>query len=223
MPTDPTVWSYIIHAGPVVKIVMLILLLASIASWTLIFQRFRQFKHTTIASKEFEKEFWSGTALNTLYDQQLGSSLEQSGLSHIFQAGFNEFHKLREHSTDAQMQITGSERAMRIATAHESATLEKHLAFLATVGSNSVYIGLFGTVWGIMSSFSALGSATSATLQMVAPGISEALIATAMGLVAAIPAVIAYNYFTNQLDRLESHFQIFSEEFSTILQHQSPS
>lgn len=224
MVVDQSLWMYFTDAGAVVKAVMLILLAASIISWTFILQRFSYFKRSTRAIKQFEDQFWSGADLNKLYSEIDKKNEEHLGLSHIFHAGFKEFLRLRQQagiSRDAI--IEGVQRAMRIASARENEKLELHLPFLASVGSVSPYIGLFGTVWGIMTSFHALGSVQQATIAMVAPGISEALIATAMGLFAAIPAVLAYNRYSSQVERLQNNFETFQDEFSNILQRQSQS
>jgi biopolymer transport protein TolQ len=220
---DTSIWSFIANADFIVKCVMIILLLASIASWTLIFQRMRLLKQRRTEAQEFEKRFWSGLDLTQLYSQLDKHKTQVNGLASIFHAGFSEYLKINKtQGNDSNTIIQGTQRAMRIAQSHEMDTLEKHLSFLATVGSNSVYIGLFGTVWGIMSAFRGLGMVQQATIAMVAPGISEALIATAMGLIAAIPAVIAYNFFSSQLDRIYNSYETFQEEFSGILHHQVP-
>lgn len=216
---DMSLWSFIAHADIVVKTVMLILLCASIASWTIIFQRSRLLKNSLKEARTFEQRFWSGIDLAQMF-QQLGKQRQTlSGMAAIFYAGFDEFLKAKQKHEHI---IQHTERAMRIAESNEMSTLEQHLSFLATVGSNSVYIGLLGTVWGIMSAFRGLGAVQHATIAMVAPGISEALIATAMGLVAAIPAVIAYNFFTAKIDRIQQSYQTFQEEFSGVLHHQMP-
>ena len=218
MTTDASLWSFIVNAGAVVKLVMLLLLAASVASWTIIFQRHSFIKRARAAIKDFEKKFWSGADLKGLYDNLTGSQAELSGLERIFYAGFKEFNRLtKQSSAHAEAVMEGAERAMRIALAQEVDKLEQNLSFLATVGSTSPYVGLFGTVWGIMTSFRALGAVQQATIAMVAPGISEALIATAMGLFAAIPAVIAYNRYVSAVDRLTNHYHTFRDEFSSIL------
>lgn len=221
MTTETSIWSFIIHAGPVVKTVMLVLLAASVCSWTIIIQRMRLLKTRRKEARQFEQRFWSGSDLNQIYDNLHSQHKPVTGLANIFYAGFSEYLKSSRASHDRVSVIKSTQRAMRIAQSHEIDGLEKHLSFLATVGSNSVYIGLFGTVWGIMSAFRGLGSVQQATIAMVAPGISEALIATAMGLVAAIPAVIAYNFFTSQLERLDNSYQTFQDEFSSVLHHQT--
>ncbi len=222
MTTEPSLWSFISHASPVVKCVMLILLAASVTSWTIIIQRAIYFKNMRAAAKDFEKRFWSGGNLRELF-QALGKhSADLFGLAHIFHSGFSEFRRLHKNTAiQSQAIMDGAQRAMRIASNKEIDELERHLGFLATVGSVSPYVGLFGTVWGIMSAFRALGTAGQATIAMVAPGIAEALIATAIGLFAAIPAVIAYNRFTNQLERINNQYDTFQEEVSTIFHREA--
>lgn len=206
-----------LHASLVVKIVLLILVAASLASWAVIFRKHRMLKEARVAADTFEKRFWSGGEIAGIYKEISGSGAE-SGMESIFESGFGEFARLRKQSDAQALVIEGSRRAMRVAQLREVDRLEEHLSFLATVGSTSPYVGLFGTVWGIMNAFHGLGNVQQATIAMVAPGISEALIATAMGLIAAIPAVIAYNRFANHVERLETRFDGFLDEFSTILQ-----
>ena len=220
MSAEPSLWSFITHASFVVQLVILILLAASIASWTIILNRRSVFRKTKHAIQHFNQRFWSGITLSDLYNNQKNN--EQDDLAAIFQAGMQEYERLEQLQLNSEQTLAGTSRAMRIASVRESEKLEKHLTFLATVGSISPYVGLFGTVWGIMSSFQALGGAQQATIAMVAPGISEALIATAIGLFAAIPAVVAYNRFSNQLDRVEEKYSVFQEEMIGILQHASP-
>lgn len=218
MATDPSLWSFIANAGAVVKFVLLLLAIASLISWTIIFQRGMFLKYARRAVADFEKKFWSGESLSKLYDELKSYKDELSGLEHIFYSGFKEFNRLSSQSmASADAIIAGAERAMRIALAQEIDKLEYNLSFLATVGSTSPYVGLFGTVWGIMTSFRSLGAVQQATISMVAPGISEALIATAMGLFAAIPAVIAYNRYVSGVERLTNHYYTFQDEFSSIL------
>lgn len=220
MVHETSVWSYIINASFIVKCVMLILLAASVASWAIIIQRYRLLKLFRHESRSFEDQFWSGIDLKQLY-QNFKQEGMAYGLANIFQAGFNEFNRLSDQATrKPNVVMEGVARAMRVAQAREAEQLERHLSFLATVGSTSPYIGLFGTVWGIMTAFSALGTVSNATIAMVAPGISEALIATAMGLFAAIPAVIAYNRFTSELEQLNQRYDTFEDEFSSILYHE---
>lgn len=221
MTHAPSLWSFVANAGPIVKIVMLLLLAASVWSWTIIFQRFFFLKDAQLAVKKFEKQFWSGNDLNKFYAELNTRQDELHGLEHIFHAGFSEYFRLKKQAmANPDAIIEASQRAMRIALAREIALLEQHLSFLATVGSTSPYVGLFGTVWGIMTSFRALGSVQQATMAMVAPGISEALIATAMGLFAAIPAVIAYNRYASEVEKLSNLYDTFREEFSSILHRQ---
>lgn len=220
--TEPSLISYIFNASPIVKIVMLLLLLASMISWTLIFQRWFFLKNAFRAIKSFETRFWSGEDLHKYHNELHPHHKDLQGLEHIFYDGFKEFVRLGQQTnlkTDTIME--GTHRAMRVALARETEKLEQHLSFLATVGSTSPYVGLFGTVWGIMTAFRALGSVQQASIAMVAPGISEALIATAMGLFAAIPAVIAYNKYSNSAERIANHYDTFKEEFSAILHRQS--
>ena len=221
MQNDMSIVRLVMDASLVVQLVMLVLLLASVASWAVIFQKRRVLRQARINSDSFEKEFWSGGDLNGLYKRISSSAggADKSGMPGIFEAGFREFSRLRKQDDlQASQIVEGSRRAMLVAQMRESDRLEQNLAFLATVGSTSPYVGLFGTVWGIMNSFIALGNVQQATLAMVAPGIAEALIATAMGLFAAIPAVIAYNRYADTVGRLASRYDTFMEEFSTILQ-----
>ena len=220
MTHNPNLFSFVLQAGLIVKFVLLLLVFASITSWTIIIQRWRLFRQMQRLAVQFEQDFWSGIDLHQFYSQQQHKPDAQQGLAVIFQAGFEEFTKLQKLARNPNIVVEGSKRAMHIAMSKELMKLEQHLALLATIGSTSPYVGLFGTVWGIMTSFQSLGTATQATLAAVAPGISEALIATAIGLFAAIPAVIAYNRFGNQLDRLAQHYEIFQEEFSNLLQRQ---
>lgn len=222
MNNDLSMFSLIAEASLVVQLVMLLLLVASIASWTVIFHKWKLLKEERAEAARFEGRFWSGIDLVELYKQLNSSATERTGLSAIFEAGFGEFARLRKQgSVEPMAMVEGAQRAMRVALNREVDKLEQNLSFLATVGSTSPYVGLFGTVWGIMNSFRALGATQQATLSMVAPGIAEALIATAMGLFAAIPAVIAYNRFANEVDRLVNHYDTFQEEFSTLLQRQA--
>ena len=200
---------------------MLLLFAASVISWAFIFQRGKALNQARSESKKFEDKFWSGADLNRLY-QELAARQSIQGMASIFCAGFKEFVKLRKTaSTPSEAVMEGTYRAMRVSLSREVDSLESRLPFLATTGSISPYIGLFGTVWGIMNAFIALGNVQQATLAMVAPGIAEALIATAMGLFAAIPAVIAYNRFSHQVEKLENSYGNFMEEFSSILHRQT--
>lgn len=210
-----------LQAGPLVKAVMLILLLTSIVSWAFIFQRGKALSHAQKEMKKFEDRFWSGADLNELF-HELSARSRLEGIANVFCAGFKEFVRLSKNATaSADAIMEGSHRAMRVSLSREVDELESRLPFLATAGSISPYIGLFGTVWGIMNAFIALGEVQQATLAMVAPGIAEALIATAMGLFAAIPAVIAYNRFSSQVEKLENGYGNFIEEFSSILHRQA--
>lgn len=218
---DTSFLSYFWQAGLVVKSVMLLLLLASLASWTVIFQRLLFFRSVLNITAEFEQVFWNSNDLSKLYTEFNQHHTELQGVELIFHAGFREFMRLRKQVGIAEEAVlAAAQRAMRIAYARALDELEQHLSFLATVGSISPYIGLLGTVWGIMTSFHDISQAQSATIAMVAPGISEALVATAMGLFAAIPAVIAYNRFANQTERLANQYDTFMEEFSNILTRQ---
>jgi biopolymer transport protein TolQ len=214
-------WHMVMNASLIVQVILLFLLGISFISWTLIFRKSALLKRTRRAADDFEDRFWSGGELNALYTQ-IGRRQQPSGLEQIFQAGFREFVRLRQKPSISPMAIIeGAHRAMRVVLAREVDKLETYLTFLATVGSTSPYIGLFGTVWGIMNAFRALGTVQQASLSMVAPGIVEALIATAMGLFAAIPAVIAYNRYASDVERLINRYDTFLEEFSTVLQHQA--
>ena len=221
MNHDLSILQLVMDASITVQLVMSILLLASITSWVFIVQRVLYFRAARTELESFEQEFWSGIDLNQLFRQ--GNSKVDSGevfgLESIFRAGFKEFSRLRQQlADDPDAVMEGAQRAMRVAVSREQEKMEAHLPFLATVGSTSPYVGLFGTVWGITSAFVALGGVQQATIAMVAPGIAEALIATAIGLFAAIPAVIAYNRYADQVSRLELRYDAFMEEFSTILQ-----
>jgi biopolymer transport protein TolQ len=212
----------VLHASLPVKLVMIGLLLASIASWMIILRKKAMIDRAMREANEFEERFWSGADLAALFKDLAGRGGQLSGLESVFEAGFREFARLRNRKQlDSRVMLEGAQRAMRVTVAREVDRLEQSLEFLATVGSTSPYVGLFGTVWGIMIAFHGLASVKEATIAMVAPGISEALIATAMGLFAAIPAVIAYNRYSNKVDRLNSRYDTFQEEFSQILQRQS--
>ncbi len=217
MDSELSVWYLIANAGVLVQLVMLLLALASIMSWALIFQRIQVFRKAKRAQLAFEERFWSGMDLGQLYREVNAEPTPFSGMEALFRAGFKEFSRLRQQSRDADAVMEGTQRAMRVAFSREQERLEAHLPFLATVGSTSPYVGLFGTVWGIMNSFRGLAQVQQATLATVAPGISEALIATAMGLFAAIPAVIAYNRFAAMSDALLKNYETFADEFSSIL------
>ncbi|WP_031571772.1 protein TolQ [Rheinheimera texasensis] len=218
-----SVLSLILEASIVVKIVMLILMSASIVSWAMIIQRNKALSQALDDSRKFEDRFWSGIDLSKLYNE-VSARANVSGMEALFKAGFKEFARLHKTSARSPAAVMeGTQRAMRVGLSREVERLETHLPFLATVGSISPYIGLFGTVWGIMNAFMALGAVQQATLAMVAPPIAEALIATAIGLFAAIPAVIAYNKFSHSVEQLENSYANFVEEFSNILHRQAVS
>ncbi len=219
-----SILDLILNAGPLVQAVMGILLIASVLSWTMVVERYFYYSSAKNHLRQFEKQFWSGMDLNQLYRGGNGKADAgvAMGVESLFRAGFKEFTRLRQSlGADADAVMEGTQRAMRVALSKEEEKLESRLPFLATVGSTSPYIGLFGTVWGIMNSFRGLANAQQATLATVAPGISEALIATAMGLFAAIPAVIAYNRYSSIVDSLMSNYDTFAEEFSSILHRQA--
>ncbi|MEX1031880.1 MAG: protein TolQ [Cellvibrionaceae bacterium] len=216
-----SLWSLVVNASPLVQLVMLILLAASVVSWMMIVQRGIYQKSAHRSFLAFEKEFWSGVDLNQLFRQGNAKGSRIDGVENIFRAGFKEFTRLRQKgNVDALAIMQGTERAMRVALRRETEKLETNLPFLASVASVSPYIGLFGTVWGIMNSFRGLATVHQATLSAVAPGISEALIATAMGLFAAIPAVIFYNRYSARAESLSTYYETFAEEFSSILHRQ---
>ena len=212
-----SILKLIVQASIPVQIVIALLLLASLSSWAIIFRKRRIIGRARREADRFESRFWSGDDLAQLY-RAIEARGGATGMAGIFEFGFREFARLRQSAAAGDQLLEGSRRAMRVAQLKEIDRLEHSLATLATVGSTSPYVGLFGTVWGIMSAFSSLGNVQQATLAMVAPGISEALVATAFGLFAAIPAVVAYNRFADQVTRLEMRFDAFIEEFSTILQ-----
>ncbi|MFV0477161.1 MAG: protein TolQ [Parahaliea sp.] len=215
----------VLHASITVQIVMALLLLASVVSWYMIVQRIIYFRSSQNDMIRFEEKFWSGIDLAQLYregNERAADGQLIVGMESIFRAGFKEFSRLaKQPGMDSEAIIEGSRRTMRVAMLREEERLEKHLPFLASVGSTSPYIGLFGTVWGIMHSFRGLANATQATIATVAPGISEALVATAMGLFAAIPAVMAYNRFAARVDMFGNRYDTFVDEFSSILYRQA--
>ncbi len=213
--------ALVLGASPVVQLVMIILVIASVLSWALIIGKGRQLRKARVMADEFEQEFWGSADISGTYSRLAMRRGSLSGMERVFEAGFSEFGRLRRKTHNDEVIMDGSSRAMRIAVSRETDIVEQHLPFLATVGSISPYIGLFGTVWGIMNSFTALGNVQQATLAMVAPGIAEALIATAIGLFAAIPAVIFYNRFATDIDRLLNRYDNFSDEFATVLQRQA--
>ncbi len=219
---DMSLFSLILGASLPVQAVMLILLITSLFSWWYIFIKVATIKRAEKESEEFESSFWSGGELNKLYDGISSGRRKPRGMASIFEAGFKEFVR---HKQQGRMEVSdvmeGSRRAMRAAYNRELDDLDAHLPFLASVGSVSPYIGLFGTVWGIMNAFRGLSNVAQATLSQVAPGIAEALVATAIGLFAAIPAVIAYNRFASGVDRLSVRYESFMEEFTNILQRKS--
>lgn len=216
-----SVMHLILEASFLVQMVMLSLVLASVISWAMIFQREIYQRKAVAAFSFFEKQFWSGIDLNQLYRQGNGRNEVVEGIENIFRAGFKEFTRLRQQAgADSDAVMEGSMRAMRVALAREEEKLEENLPFLASVASVSPYVGLFGTVWGIMVSFLNIANAGQPSLATVAPGIAEALIATAMGLFAAIPAVLAYNKFSARAENLLSNYRTFAEEFSAILHRQ---
>ncbi|MDF2153705.1 protein TolQ [Vibrio sp. CAU 1672] len=222
MTADISILDLFLQASLLVKLVMLTLLGMSIASWAMIIKRSKVLSLASKDAEVFEDKFWSGTDLSQLYQKVKVRKDEIAGTEEIFYAGFTEFARLRKSNANSPAYIMeGTGRAMRVAVAREVDELETSLPFLATVGSISPYIGLFGTVWGIMHAFIALGEVKQATLSMVAPGIAEALIATAMGLFAAIPAVMAYNRLSNKVSKLEHGYATFSEEFHSILHRQA--
>jgi len=214
-------WALITGASLPVQFVMLLLFLASVVSWTMIVQRGLYLRDAGRSHREFEDTFWSGVDLNKLFNEinaKLQDNIRIDGLENVFRSGFREFNRLlQKGGNDPDVIMEGTERAMRVALSREEEKLNVNLPFLASVASVSPYIGLFGTVWGIMQSFRGLASVQQATLATVAPGIAEALIATAMGLFAAIPAVLAYNRYAAQAEYLFSNYETFAEEFSSIL------
>lgn len=226
---DLSIIALISEASLLVQLVMALLVLVSIMSWTYIFHKMFIIRRARQQTEEFERTFWSGANINLLYDDALTNRRrnvsETGALERIFEAGMSEYLKIKAsfvgREMDGAAMLDGSRRAMRAAYQREMDALESHLAFLASVGSVSPYVGLFGTVWGIMNSFRGLANVEQATLAAVAPGIAEALIATAIGLFAAIPAVVAYNRYSHDIDRLSIRFESFVEEFSNILHRQA--
>jgi biopolymer transport protein TolQ len=209
----------VLQASIIVQIVMALLLVASVISWAIMLRKRSELNRARADADRFEEAFWSGGDLTAMFRSIDQSRRVTKGMEAIFEQGFREFSRMRQHGAVASAQlIEASRRGMRVALLRESDRLEHSLSMLATVGSTSPYVGLFGTVWGIMNAFHGLGNVQQATLAMVAPGIAEALIATAMGLFAAIPAVIAYNRYADQVSRIELRYDTFVEELSTILQ-----
>ena len=222
MTTELSIISLIYDASFLVQLFMLLLLILYVLSWWIIRAKWLMVRDAKVSADYFERRFWSGVDLAELYGKIASKKNRVTGLEAIFESGFREFAHLRKSpGIDPVITVEGAQRTMRVALNREVDELENHLSFLATVGSISPYIGLFGTVWGIMNSFLALGSVQHASIGSVAPGIAEALIATAMGLFAAIPAVIAYNRYANDIERLINRYDTFSEEFSTLLQRQA--
>lgn len=221
MHVDTSILSLISNASLLVQLVMLLLLVASVISWTMIVSKWKIIKDTRKDADKFEDKFWSGTDLASLYEKAR-LKRDTAGMERIFAAGFKEYVRLhRQHKVSTVAIADTALRSMKVAMSREVEVLEHYLSFLATVGSTAPYIGLFGTVWGIMNSFRALSDVQQATLSAVAPGIAEALIATAMGLFAAIPAVIAYNRYSTDVERLVIRYDNFVEEFTALLQRQA--
>ena len=219
MSQDLSIIQLVLHASFVVQLVMLLLLLVSITSWAAIFRKLRSFKQTRALNDEFERDFWSGTSLNDLYASAVQNAKHAGPMERIFASGMREYQKLRERRIgDPSALLDGARRAMRASQQRELDEAESNLSFLASVASVSPYVGLFGTVWGIMHAFVGLSNMQQVTLATVAPGIAEALVATAIGLFAAIPAVIAYNRLSRDIDRIAIQLETFIEEFSNILQ-----
>lgn len=218
MQEELSIIELILNASPVVQAVMAALILASMVSWVMIFQRYFNLQMVLREATQFETEFWSGKDLAQIYRETVESERTIVGVESIFEAGFKEFSRLRQQAArDPEAVMQNLQRAMRVASSREEQNLETNLPFLATVGSTSPYIGLFGTVWGIMNSFRALATVEQATISIVAPHIADALIATAIGLFAAIPAVIAYNRYSAQVEVIVNRFEVFTDEFSSIL------
>ena len=219
MNQDLSILHLVLNASLVVQLVMLLLVVVSVSSWAAIFRKLFSLKKVKGQNETFEREFWSGSSLNDLFLAATQNARSCGPMERIFASGMREFQKLRERRiTDAGTLMDGARRAMRASYQREMDVVETNLSFLATVGSVSPYVGLFGTVWGIMHAFSGLAALTQVTLATVAPGIAEALVATAIGLFAAIPAVVAYNRFARDLDRIAIQQETFIEEFSNILQ-----
>ena len=219
MNQDLSILHMVLNASLVVQLVMLLLILISVSSWAAIFRKLFALKRVKALNDTFEREFWSGTSLNDLFAAAAKNARLSGPMERIFASGMREYQKLRERRiTDASTLMDGARRAMRASFQREMDVVEINLSFLASVGSVSPYVGLFGTVWGIMHSFHGLASLQQVTLATVAPGIAEALVSTAIGLFAAIPAVVAYNRFAREIDRIAITLETFIEEFSNILQ-----
>jgi len=228
MNQDLSIVSLLLHASWVVQAVVALLIGISVASWAAIFRKIVAIKRATLLNDEFDRGFWSGTSLNDLFAGAAQNAKSSGSMERIFASGMREYQKLRERNiSDAGTLLDGARRAMRASYQREMDAIEANLSFLATVGSVSPYVGLFGTVWGIMHAFTGLAAMEQVTLATVAPGIAEALVATAIALFAAIPAVVAYNRFAHDIDRIANRLETFIEEFSNILQRnlgaQSPS
>ena len=219
---DMELWHLVANASLLVKAVMLLLAVVSFMSWMFIFRKWFTIRRAADQTEKFEREFWSGNDVNALYQGAVNNRHTIGSLERIFEAGYREFTKLRaQRGTEASVMVDGARRAMRATFQREMDFIERHLAFLASTGSVSPYVGLFGTVWGIMHAFRSLANVQQATLAQVAPGIAEALVATAIGLFAAIPAVVAYNRYSHDIERLANRFESFMEEFSNILHRQA--
>jgi biopolymer transport protein TolQ len=219
MNQDMSIVSLLLHASFVVQLVVLLLLAISVSSWAAIVRKLTAIKRIKNLNEEFERVFWSGTSLNELFNAASQNAKLSGPMERIFASGMREYQKLRERRiNDTSMLMDGARRAMRASYQREMDAIESNLSFLASVGSVSPYVGLFGTVWGIMHAFTGLASMQQVTLAKVAPGIAEALVATAIGLFAAIPAVLAYNRFARDIDRISNKLETFIEEFSNILQ-----
>jgi len=219
MNQDLSILQLVLGASLIVQLVMLLLLLVSVTSWAAIFRKLFSLRRVKSLNDDFEREFWSGTNLNDLFSSAAQNAKLSGPMERIFASGMREYQKLRERRIgDAGTLLDGARRAMRASFQREMDAIETHLSFLASVGSVSPYVGLFGTVWGIMHAFTGLGALQQVTLATVAPGIAEALVATALGLFAAIPAVVAYNRYARDIDRVAIRMETFIEEFSNILQ-----
>jgi biopolymer transport protein TolQ len=220
---DLSILALIAHASVIVQAILVLLLAVSVMSWYYIFRKLFAIRQARRETEEFERAFWSRADLNALYQSAVNSRHRTGSLERIFEAGFRDYVKLKGQSRvpDTGELVDGAQRAMRATYQREMDYLEAHLAFLASVGSVSPYVGLLGTVWGIMQAFRGLANVAQATLAAVAPGIAEALVATAIGLFAAIPAVVAFNRYSHDVDRLSNRFESFMEEFSNILQRQA--
>jgi biopolymer transport protein TolQ len=218
---DISVLNLFLEAGMVVKTVMVILLIASLLTWIVIVERYNFYRKIRLINDSFLERFWSGEDLNLLYNEIKDKKVPMYGALSVFKSSFKEFLQIDQTNQITELDLEGINRSMRVAIASDEEELNKHLPFLANVGSVSPYIGLLGTVWGIMTSFQGLSDATQATINAVAPGISEALVATAMGLFAAIPAVIAFNKYTSELETISQSTLIFSEELASIFYKQS--